>query len=190
MNEKDFIYSKDIKLNGVVKWSAPSNIAIVKYWGKLENQIPQNPSISLTLSKSITNTSLSLTPKKNKTSNLHFEFEGEKQESFEKKTLMFLNKIEKFFPFIKNHDLEIKSNNTFPHSSGIASSASSMAALLDSCRLLQARQVDVMLAGASDRCMEAPTYAKFSAIGALSPTHSTPMKKWPWRLKRCVSQFR
>ena len=93
MNEKDFIYSKDIKLNGVVKWSAPSNIAIVKYWGKLENQIPQNPSISLTLSKSITNTSLSLTPKKNKISNLHFEFEGEKQESFEKKTLMFLNKI-------------------------------------------------------------------------------------------------
>ena len=68
MNEKDFIYSKDIKLNGVVKWSAPSNIAIVKYWGKLENQIPQNPSISLTLSKSITNTSLSLTPKKNKIS--------------------------------------------------------------------------------------------------------------------------
>tara|TARA_B100000586_G_scaffold194620_1_gene143606 strand:+ start:548 stop:1630 length:1083 start_codon:yes stop_codon:yes gene_type:complete len=129
MNEKDFICSKDIKLNGVVRWSAPSNIAIVKYWGKLENQIPQNPSISLTLSKSITNTSLSLTPKKNKTSNLHFEFEGEKQESFEKKTLMFLNKIEKFFPFIKNHDLEIKSNNTFPHSSGIASSASSMAAL-------------------------------------------------------------
>ena len=120
MNEKDFIYSKDIKLNGVVKWSAPSNIAIVKYWGKLENQIPQNPSISLTLSKSITNTSLSLTPKKNKISNLHFEFEGEKQESFEKKTLMFLNKIEKFFPFIKNHDLEIKSNNTFPHSSGIS----------------------------------------------------------------------
>ena len=61
-----------------------------------------------------------------------------------------------------------------PNYSTDAACASSMAALLDSCRLLQARQVDVMLAGASDRCMEAPTYAKFSAIGALSSTHSTP----------------
>ena len=55
-----------------------------------------------------------------------------------------------------------------------AACASSMAALLDACRLLQTRQVDVMLSGATDRCMEAPTYAKFSAIGALSPSHSTP----------------
>ena len=40
--------------------------------------------------------------------------------------------------------------------------------ITDACRLLQTRQVDTMLAGATDRCMEAPTYAKFSAIGALS----------------------
>ena len=129
MNEKDFIYSKDIQLSGIVKWTAPSNIAIVKYWGKLDNQIPQNPSISLTLNKSITSTTLSLKPKNNKTSNLRFEFEGLENKSFENKTRMFLNKIEKFFPYIRNHDLEIKSNNTFPHSSGIASSASSMASL-------------------------------------------------------------
>ena len=129
MNEKDFIYSKDFTLNGEVKWTAPSNIAIVKYWGKLENQIPQNPSISFTLNKSITNTSLSLKPKNDETSILTFEFEGKKNKSFENKTREYLNKIEFFFPFIRNHDLEIKSNNTFPHSSGIASSASSMAAL-------------------------------------------------------------
>ena len=61
-----------------------------------------------------------------------------------------------------------------PNYSTDAACASSMAALLDACRQLQTRQVDVMLAGATDRCMEAPTYAKFSAIGALSPTHSTP----------------
>jgi len=61
-----------------------------------------------------------------------------------------------------------------PNYSTDAACASSMAALLDACRLLQNRQVDTMLAGATDRCMEAPTYAKFSAIGALSPTHSTP----------------
>ncbi len=55
-----------------------------------------------------------------------------------------------------------------------AACASSMAALLDACRLLQARQVDTMLCGASDRTMDPATFAKFSAIGALSPSHSTP----------------
>ncbi len=55
-----------------------------------------------------------------------------------------------------------------------AACASSMAALLDACRLLQTRQVDTMLAGASDRTMDPATFAKFSAIGALSATHSTP----------------
>ncbi len=55
-----------------------------------------------------------------------------------------------------------------------AACASSMAAILDACRLLQSRQVDLMLAGAADRTMDPATYAKFSAIGALSPSHSTP----------------
>jgi len=55
-----------------------------------------------------------------------------------------------------------------------AACASSMAAVLDACRLLQMRQVDVMLAGATDRTMDPATFSKFSAIGALSPTHSSP----------------
>ena len=55
-----------------------------------------------------------------------------------------------------------------------AACASSMAAVLDACRLLQTRQVDLMLAGATDRTMDPATFAKFSAIGALSPTHSSP----------------
>ena len=61
-----------------------------------------------------------------------------------------------------------------PNYSTDAACASSMAALLDSCRLLQNRQVDTMLCGASDRTMEPQTFAKFSAIGALSSSHSTP----------------
>ena len=55
-----------------------------------------------------------------------------------------------------------------------AACASSMAALVDACRQLQARQVKIAVCGASDRTMEPATYSKFSAIGALSPTHSTP----------------
>ncbi len=55
-----------------------------------------------------------------------------------------------------------------------AACATTFAAILDACRLLQTRQVDVMIAGASDRTMDPATFAKFSAIGALSATHSTP----------------
>ena len=55
-----------------------------------------------------------------------------------------------------------------------AACASSMAAMVDSCRQLQSRQVDTIICGASDRSMNPSTYAKFSAIGALSPSHSTP----------------
>ena len=55
-----------------------------------------------------------------------------------------------------------------------AACASSMAAVMDACRMLQSRQVDVMLAGATDRTLDPATFAKFSAIGALSATHSTP----------------
>ncbi|MDP7000334.1 MAG: polyketide synthase, partial [Candidatus Poseidoniaceae archaeon] len=55
-----------------------------------------------------------------------------------------------------------------------AACASSMAAMVDSCRQLQSRQVDTIICGASDRSMNPSTYAKFSAIGALSASHSTP----------------
>ena len=61
-----------------------------------------------------------------------------------------------------------------PNYSTDAACASTFAALLDACRLLHARQVDMMVAGASDRTMDPATFAKFSAIGALSASHSTP----------------
>ena len=44
--------------NGAVAYSAPSNIALVKYWGKKAHQIPANPSISFTLNNCKTSTSL------------------------------------------------------------------------------------------------------------------------------------
>ena len=41
-------YTKTIP-QGEVCWQAPSNIALIKYWGKKEIQIPRNPSLSLSL---------------------------------------------------------------------------------------------------------------------------------------------
>ena len=129
MIEKDFVNIDNFLSEGIVKWSSPSNIALVKYWGKKNNQIPQNPSISFTLSKSLTTTSIKFKPKKNKANSIDFEFDGIKDHEFGQKIKLFIRSIEKYFNFLKNHDINIKSENNFPHSSGIASSASSMSAL-------------------------------------------------------------
>ena len=129
MIEKDFVNIDNFLSEGIVKWSSPSNIALVKYWGKKNNQIPQNPSISFTLSKSLTTTSIEFKPKKNKANSIDFKFDGIKDHEFGQKIKLFIKSIEKYFNFLKNHDINIKSENNFPHSSGIASSASSMSAL-------------------------------------------------------------
>ena len=75
MIEKDFVNIDNFLSEGIVKWSSPSNIALVKYWGKKNNQIPQNPSISFTLSESLTTTSVEFKPKKNKVNFIDFEFD-------------------------------------------------------------------------------------------------------------------
>ena len=131
ISEKDFIatnYSSVEKAN--FKWSAPSNIALVKYWGKKENQIPANPSISFTLNNCKTITALDVVKKEN-LSEITFDllFEGKPKEDFKPKILKFFQRIEKYCPYIKEYHFVIDTQNTFPHSSGIASSASGMAAI-------------------------------------------------------------
>jgi diphosphomevalonate decarboxylase len=56
-------------------------------------------------------------------------FEGKKNEAFEKRIAKFIKSIEDIYPFLQELDLEIHSSNSFPHSAGIASSASAMSAL-------------------------------------------------------------
>lgn len=131
LSEKDFIskpYSSIEK--GSFEWSAPSNIALVKYWGKKENQIPANPSISFTLNNCKTITKLAFA-KKETNENFSFDllFEGKPKEDFKPKIQKFFERIEVYCPFLKDYHFTIDTQNTFPHSSGIASSASGMAAL-------------------------------------------------------------
>jgi len=108
---------------------APSNIALVKYWGKKENQIPANPSLSFTLKNCHTDTKIAFSPKKDEISQFDIFFENEKKESFKPKLTTFFERINEYVHFLSAFDMEIHSSNSFPHSSGIASSASGMAAI-------------------------------------------------------------
>jgi diphosphomevalonate decarboxylase len=116
---------------GKVLWQSPSNLAIVKYWGKHGVQLPRNPSLSFTLANCFTQTLLEYEPKDYPSNEIELEmfFHGEQNEKFQAKTLAFLNSVVDIFPFLRQFKLKMNTGNSFPHSSGIASSASGMSAL-------------------------------------------------------------
>ena len=105
---------------GKVGWASPSNIALVKYWGKKGKQLPQNPSISFTLSECRSETFIEF--EKAEKLGFHFFFEGKENPDFGAKIEKFLLDNQVFFPFVNQLNLKVESRNTFPHSSGIASS--------------------------------------------------------------------
>ncbi len=114
-----------------IGWRAPSNIALVKYWGKRAGQLPENGSLSITLDKSSTTTFLSFKQKKHPEESIDMEyyFHDEKNEKFNEKIERLLSNLLPLLPFLTSYQLSFYSENNFPHSAGIASSASSMAAL-------------------------------------------------------------
>lgn len=151
LNTNEFIYKPtDSKIleDGSFTWKAPSNIALVKYWGKHGMQLPKNTSISFTLDACHTITTLEFRKSKRPAQvlppddgsdfkqmitqgefQLDIFLDGVKKPEFSEKIGTFITRISKLVSFISDYDLVIKTHNSFPHSSGIASSASGMAAL-------------------------------------------------------------
>ena len=135
MNFEPAYLNADLMFSGVdipsgkMIWRSPSNIALVKYWGKKPVQIPQNPSASFTLSKSYSETEVSYTPATSGKPEIDFYFHGQRNPQFKKKTSRFFESLSGIFPFVNQLKFEIHSKNTFPHSAGIASSASGMSVL-------------------------------------------------------------
>ncbi|MFD2529273.1 diphosphomevalonate/mevalonate 3,5-bisphosphate decarboxylase family protein [Polaribacter marinaquae] len=111
-------------------WQTPSNIALVKYWGKSNPQIPKNASISFTLNNCHTITTIDFLKSEN-SEKVDFDlfFEGKEKEEFKPKIAEFFNRVAKYCPYIFDYKMIIKSENSFPHSSGIASSASGLSAI-------------------------------------------------------------
>jgi diphosphomevalonate decarboxylase len=133
MSETAFIPSfyKLEKDEGSVLWNAPSNIALVKYWGKKQPQLPANPSLSFTLNSCSTTTRLSYRKKERQDQHFSYDFlfDGVANQSFRPKIDVFFKRIAQYLPFLHAYHFTIDTGNSFPHSSGIASSASGMAAL-------------------------------------------------------------
>ncbi len=116
---------------GQTAWRSPSNLAIIKYWGKYGNQLPKNPSISFTLKNAYTETILSYEPKQSTALDISLKlfFNGEENEVFLSKMQRYFESLVDVFPFIRQLDMTIHTTNSFPHSTGIASSASGMSAI-------------------------------------------------------------
>jgi len=115
---------------GRVTWKCPSNIAILKYWGKRFEQLPVNPSLSMTLTSAFTETTVSFEYSPgSKNHTVDFYFEGIRDQKFASRVQKYLERIALIYPAIGDCRFHIESSNSFPHSSGIASSASAMSAL-------------------------------------------------------------
>lgn len=111
---------------------APANIALIKYMGKKDkdNNIPDNPSLSYTLNNLLTNVMLETHSGKKDfwepleiPGALPFTLSVAAQTRF----LGHLAHLKTYFNF--SGGFIVRSSNNFPHSSGLASSASSFAAL-------------------------------------------------------------
>lgn len=116
-------------MENTIIWESPSNIALIKYWGKMGVQLPCNPSLSMSLKESVSRFELSYSPKKEGEKNLIYLFEGKENKAFEEKLSKFIDSVSNDLPCLTKYQLKISSSNTFPHSAGIASSASAMSAL-------------------------------------------------------------
>lgn len=111
---------------------APANIALIKYMGKKNSltNLPDNPSLSYTLNNLITTVTMEpLAGAQDQWEPLTkpdlptFALSTAAQSRF----LNHLARIKQRFNYVGN--FMVRSNNNFPHSSGLASSASSFAAL-------------------------------------------------------------
>ena len=117
---------------GSLTRQAPSNIALVKYWGKHGRQLPRNPNASLTLTVARTITELAWTERTDGQRagiSLELFYDGTAKPAFAERVKAFFAGLTDVYPFLPQLHWTVRTRNTFPHGAGIASSASAMAAL-------------------------------------------------------------
>ena len=130
-NNPNLLVTPNKVRSGKIEWRSPSNIALIKYWGKYGQQLPCNPSISFTLDAAYTETTLEYGPKMTDKPgvSVDFLFHNQHNKPFSDKIERYLTSLLPIYPFLSQIELTIFSSNSFPHSAGIASSAAAMSAL-------------------------------------------------------------
>lgn len=106
---------------------APANIAFIKYWGKADDalRLPLNSSISMNLSACTTTTTVEFSEKYQQDSIKSID--GEFSEEEVSRVIKHLDRLREKAQ--KSDRAKVATKNSFPKSSGIASSASGFAAL-------------------------------------------------------------
>lgn len=107
-------------------WQSPSNIALVKYWGKLPGQIPLTPSLSMTLSACFTRTVTEAVRSDRPGAGILIN--GSAGHPFLPKMKALLTFLSGQIPVLARYRYSVTTQNSFPHSAGIASSASGLSA--------------------------------------------------------------
>ena len=107
-------------------WQSPSNIALVKYWGKKDGQLPLNPSLSMTLKSAVTQTRVHASTDEDIKGLISVN--SDEHHAFLPKMQQLLKLLTMEMPFLGTLSLRAETLNSFPHSTGIASSASGMSA--------------------------------------------------------------
>lgn len=115
-----------------------TNIALIKYWGKKNQQLklPYTNSLSLTLDRFYTDTTATIIDNDTDVVYLNDQLLDNKQN---KRILNYLNTVRKFYSF--NEHFQINSINHVPTSAGFASSASGFAAL--AAAINETKQLDL-----------------------------------------------
>jgi len=122
-----------VENNSAIAQAHP-NIAFIKYWGNTDStlRIPANGSISMNLASLHTTTRVTKAPH---LENDQLILNGEEKTGKElKRVQLFLDQIRKRYHKVEY--LKIKSENNFPISAGIASSASAFAALASAAAMV------------------------------------------------------
>tara|TARA_B100002052_G_scaffold34483_1_gene26582 strand:- start:4943 stop:5908 length:966 start_codon:yes stop_codon:yes gene_type:complete len=169
---------------------AHPNFALVKYWGKkdIDQNMPAMSSISLTVDSMQSKTKIY----KNLSSKQHRLFiNGQEQQDLSKivPPLKYLSKISK-----SNDFLVIKSENNFPTSSGLASSASGIASFVTAYEAHY--NIDLKMSDRVNACMLGSGSAPRSLLGGFvlmdkndSYRCSQILKKsdWPLDILICIA---
>ncbi|QDP73231.1 diphosphomevalonate decarboxylase [Legionella israelensis] len=155
---------------------APANIALIKYMGKIdeEKNIPENPSLSYTLNNLITSVKMELLPtKKDFWEPLVIPGVNpvKLSSSAQQRFLAHLQRLKEHFNY--KGGFIVRSSNNFPMSSGLASSASSFAALTKCAVLALCELTNTAIPSVEEQ-------AKLSRLGSGSSCRSffSPWALW------------